>query len=49
MNLVGDATLGAAITFDAFRIAFTHVIRSREYKTQTGDDQFGAVDLTFRF
>jgi len=49
MNLVGDITLGAAITFDAFRVAFTHVIRSREYKTQTGDDQFGAVDLTFRF
>ena len=49
MNLVGDFTFGAAVTFDSFRLAFTRVIRSREYKTQTSQDQFGAVDLTFRF
>jgi len=49
MNLVGDVTFGAAVTFDAFRLAFTRVIRSREYKTQRSEDQFGAVDLTFRF
>ena len=49
LNLVGDVIVGAAITFDAFRLAFTHDIRTREYKTQPADDQFGAVDLTFRF
>ena len=49
MNLVGDLILGAAVTFDSFRLAFTHDIRTREYKTQPADDQFGAVDLTFRF
>lgn len=49
MNLVGDITFGAAVTFDSFRLAFTRVIRSREYKTQDRQDQFGAVDLTFRF
>ena len=49
MNLVGDLTFGAAVTFDSFRLAFTRVIRSREYKTQPQQDQFGAVDLTFRF
>ena len=49
MNLVGDLTLGAAVTFNSFRLAFTRVIRSREYKTQAQQDQFGAVDLTFRF
>jgi hypothetical protein len=48
-NLVGDVTLGAALTFDSFRLAFTHVLRTREYKTQKSQDQFGAVDLTFRF
>jgi hypothetical protein len=48
-NLVGDLVLGAAVTFDAFRLAFTHDIRTREYKTQPAADQFGAVDLTFRF
>ncbi|MDB5735038.1 MAG: hypothetical protein JWN16_1675 [Alphaproteobacteria bacterium] len=49
MNLVGDLSFGAAVTFDSFRLAFTRVIRSREYKTQASQDQFGAVDLTFRF
>jgi hypothetical protein len=49
MNLVGDLVLGAAITFDSLRLAFTHDIRTREYKTQPAADQFGAVDLTFRF
>ncbi len=48
-SLVGDLVLGAAVTFDSFRLAFTHDIRSREYKTQPAADQFGAVDLTFRF
>jgi hypothetical protein len=49
LNLVGDVTFGAALVFDSFRLAFTHVIRSREYKTQKSQDQFGAVDLTVRF
>jgi lipid A 3-O-deacylase len=49
MNLVGDFEFGAAIIFDRVRLAFTHVVRSREYKTQTKAAQFGAVDLSFRF
>jgi lipid A 3-O-deacylase len=49
MNLVGDVVLGAAVTFNSIRLAFTHDIRSREYKTQPAADQFGAVDLTIRF
>jgi hypothetical protein len=49
MNLVGDIVFGGAITFHAMRITFTHVIRSREYKTQSSNDRFGAVALSFRF
>jgi hypothetical protein len=49
MNLVGDFEVGAAVTFRAFQLSFTHVFRSREYKTQTADDQFGAVNLSVRF
>ena len=49
MNLVDDMEFGAAITFHHMRIAFTHVIRSREYKTQSTPDRFGAVDVSFRF
>lgn len=47
MNLVGDLEFGAAITFRDFRLAFTHVIRTKEYKSQTSNDQFGAINLTF--
>jgi lipid A 3-O-deacylase len=45
-NLVGDLELGAAVTFSDVRLAFTHVFRSREYKTQASSDQFGAVSLS---
>jgi hypothetical protein len=47
-NLVGDLELGAAITFERMRLSFTHVFRTREYRTQMSDDQFGAVSLSFR-
>lgn len=46
--LVGDLELGAAVTFNFMQITFTHVIRTKEYKTQTAADQFGAVNLSFR-
>jgi len=49
LNLVGDLELGAAITFRAFQLTFTHVIRSKEYATQKTADQFGAVNLSVRF
>ena len=49
LNLVGDLELGAAVTFRAFELSFTHVIRSREYSTQKAADQFGAVNLSVRF
>ena len=48
-NVVDDLIFGAAITFNRLRIAYTHDIRSREYKTQSTPDRFGAVDLSFRF
>jgi len=46
--LVGDLELGAAITFNFMQVTFTHVIRSKEYKTQGTPDQFGAVNLSFK-
>ena len=49
LNLVGDLELGAAVTFRAFQLSFTHVFRSREYATQKAADQFGAVNLSVRF
>jgi lipid A 3-O-deacylase len=49
LNLVGDLEMGAAVTFRAFQLSFTHVIRTREYATQKAADQFGAVNLSVRF
>jgi hypothetical protein len=46
--LVGDLQVGAAIAVDTWRLSFTHVFRTKEFKTQTSPDQFGAVNLTFR-
>jgi hypothetical protein len=46
---VGDLQLGAAITFEQWRLSFTHVFRTREYRTQVHADQFGAINLSYRF
>ena len=45
---VADFEFGAAIAGDSWRLSFTHVIRTREYRTQPKSDQFGAINLTFR-
>jgi hypothetical protein len=47
--LVGDLEYGAAVTWNRFRLAYTHVFRTREFKTQRGADQFGALSLSVRF
>ncbi|MDE3115142.1 MAG: lipid A deacylase LpxR family protein [Pseudomonadota bacterium] len=49
LPLVGDLQFGLAISLARVRIAFTHVFRTKEYHTQPGVDQFGAVSVSFRF
>jgi hypothetical protein len=44
---VGDLQIGAAIALDFARLSFTHVFRTKEFKTQQSADQFGSVNLTF--
>ncbi len=46
---VADAQVGVAVTIKSARLAFTHVFRSREYKSQTNGDEFGAVSLSIPF
>lgn len=48
-QLVGDFVAGIAVTYHDVRIAFTHVMRSREFEKQTEPDRFGAVTLSYRF
>ena len=47
--LVGDLNTGAALTWNRFRLTYTHVFRTKEFKTQRGTDQFGAVSLSVRY
>ncbi len=47
--LVGDLQFGAVLDWPAFRLSYTHVLRTREFKTQTSKDNFGSVNLTVKF
>jgi len=47
-TFVGDFELGAALTFEVMQITFTHVIRTKEYRTQPKPDQFGAINVSFK-
>ncbi len=46
---VGDMMGGAVLTFRKVRLAYTHVIRTREFRGQSENDQYGAITLTVRF
>ena len=46
---VADVQTGAAIVFHDIRLAFTHVIRTREFDGQRQADRYGAVSLSARF
>ncbi|HEY2032307.1 MAG TPA: lipid A deacylase LpxR family protein [Rhizomicrobium sp.] len=46
---VGDLQLGAAITSYNWRLTFTHVFRSKEFEHQHYDEQFGAINLSYRY
>ena len=45
---VGDLQFGAAIAFEDWRLSFSHVFRTKEFKNQSSADQFGAIALTAR-
>lgn len=46
---VREAQLGFAILYNGVRLAYTQVIRSDEFKLQTGGNGFGALTLSFHF
>jgi hypothetical protein len=43
---VGDLQWGIVVTWRAYRLSFTHVVRTREFETQGERDQFGAFSLS---
>ena len=47
--LVGDAQLGFAIHRNKMRFAFSNVVRTREFTTQTAPTQFGSLSFSYYF
>lgn len=47
--LVGDLEFGWVLAYRRMRVAFTHVFRTKEYRTQPGVDQFGSVTVSYTF
>ncbi|MCH2547865.1 MAG: lipid A deacylase LpxR family protein [Alphaproteobacteria bacterium] len=46
---VGDVQTGIALTFQEWRVAYTHVFRTREYETQKDAESFGAFTVSTQF
>ena len=46
-NLVGDFSAGVALLFPNFRAAGSYVRRSREFKTQRGEDEMASITVSF--
>jgi hypothetical protein len=47
--LVGDLQFGLVLDWPAIRLSYTHVLRTKEFQTQKGNDDFGAVSLSVKF
>jgi len=48
-NFVGGVQAGVAVTFGGVRVAYTQVMRTKEFDGQLNADQFGALTVSFRF
>jgi hypothetical protein len=48
-NLVADFQAGIAVIAGRVRLAYTHVLRTREFETQDDPGQFGAFSVSTRF
>jgi lipid A 3-O-deacylase len=46
---VSDLQYGFVFDWPAVRLSYTHVKRGREYRTQTGGDDFGALTVSVKF
>lgn len=46
---VGDALVGAALTWDRWQLTYTYLWRTDEFEEQDGFDQFGSITLSTWF
>lgn len=47
--LVGDLQFGLVLDWASLRLSYTHVLRTREFRTQHDADDFGALSLSLKF
>jgi len=49
-DFVGDVQAGVAFSVGDYRVAYTHVFRTKEFKSQNDNiETFGGVTITMRF
>ena len=46
---VGDLQFGIVLDWSDIRLSYTHVLRSREFRTQDSHDDFGSFSLSIKF
>jgi len=46
---VADVMGGAALIIHRFKITYTYVYRTREFKTQKGEQHFGSISIAYTF
>jgi len=47
--LVADLQLGLVLDWPVMRLSYTHVLRTREFRTQDSNDCFGALSVSVKF
>lgn len=47
--LVGDLQFGIVLDWSDVRLSYTHVYRTREFRTQESSDDFGAFSVSAKF
>ena len=47
--LVGDFQFGLAMNYKGVRMAYTQIIRTKEFENQSSPDSFGAITLSYQF
>lgn len=48
-NFIGGLQAGIAMTYHNTRLAYTHIVRTKEFFGQSEGEEFGAVTLSYRF
>ncbi len=46
---VGSLQVGAALTYEDWRVSYTQVFLTKQYTTETRPDQYGSLSVSYRF